>query len=201
MKHSYKIKETISGCRLLRRILLSVMFFIMAEHTFCQEKNKPGWQVGINLTNGLSYTGYNIYLTPEVSYGRHNIYVGPKYVVSDSYVPYRNIWGLNLGYRYDILSNARWCAGMGIDLQTAFYKPYNPYNLDAGNKHNKVHEMFLTLSLRYSFKPDNRLYIGLNIGSGFFSESYRDLIADKVNRNFNRTNMVTLTLGYKIFRK
>ncbi|PZF74470.1 hypothetical protein DN068_02495 [Taibaiella soli] len=141
-----------------------------------------------------------MYLMPEVSYGKHNLSIGPKYVVSDSYVPYKNVWGYNINYRYDIMTYKHWRSGISFDFQSAFYKPNNPYNLDVGNKHNKIHEMFVVLSLFYHFTKERRYYVGLDIGSGFFSESYHDLVIGKVNRNFGRTNMVTFTIGYKIFK-
>jgi len=184
-----------------RLLLFLFTYQLISSQGFAQTNKTSEWQGGISLSSGLSYTGFNLYLMPEVSYGKHNLAIGPKYVVSDSYVPYKNVWGYNISYRYDVIAYKHWRSGISADFQSSFYKPNNPYNLEIGNKHNKIHEMFVVLSLFYHFGFENRYYAGLDIGSGFFSESYHDLVADKVNRNFGRTNMVTFTIGYKIFKK
>lgn len=187
-----------------RLVFLFIYLSLSSHLSFAQpdssKNGKPHWSGGIGMSYGLSYTGFNMYLMPEVTYGKHNLAIGPKYVVSDSYVPYKNVWGYNITYRYDIMTYKHWRSGISANFQSAFYKPNNPYHVETGNSHNKIHEMFLVLSLFYHFAREHKCYIGLDIGSGFFSESYHDLVVGKVNRNFGRTNMVTLTIGCKIFK-
>lgn len=154
---------------------------------------------GIGITSGFSYTGLSAAVTPEFFYRHHRLYAGPKLVIDDSYFPYKNTWGLLAGYGYDILQNEHWRAGVHAEYQAVWYKPY-AYNNETAPSGNRAQEVNLGLDLFYHFLPQGRMYAGLHLGAGAFFETYHDVVTESHHINTGRTNMIRLSIGYKIFR-
>ncbi len=146
---------------------------------------------------GFSHTGYHLSLLIPVHYGKHTVYAGPKILPAESYLPSRNVWGVHAGYTYDMLRQHRWLTDAGIDYQCSFYKPY--HFSGNNNPYNRVQELYLMLGLAYCFRPEGRISIKLQLGSGLYADTWYDLSEGGSRTAFGRASAGRFTVSYKIF--
>jgi hypothetical protein len=161
------------------------------------ERFRATCRASIGIAGAVSHTGYSTALLPQVSYRQHSFYAGPRLLVDDSYLPYRNIWSINTGYFYSLLKNSHWEAVAGADYQCSFYKTYNPYNLPAPA--NRVQELTATVGISWRPDPAGRLAAMLQLGSGIYFDTYHDLIQNKRHNNAGRTSLIRISLHYLLF--
>lgn len=145
---------------------------------------------------GFTHTGYHASLLFPVHYGRHSVYAGPKILPTESYLPYRNIWGIHAGYGYRVLEAGRWYTDAGVDYQCSFYKPYSVMH---SNRYNRVQEIYLLLGLAYRLRPERRFSLKLQLGSGIYADTWQDLVEGRKRTGLGRASTGRFTVSYKLF--
>jgi len=155
--------------------------------------------VGAGLCTALSYSGVNASLLLHAGMGRHGIYAGPKVVLSDSYLFTSLVNGYQLGYNYTVVAAGQWRAAANFDYQVAYYKPYNPNDLDV-DKNNMLHELIPTLGLYYEVGKARQLQLGLHAGAGMYLSLYQDLVAGTSQTKQGYTSAVRLMIVYQFSR-
>ena len=175
-------------------IILFCFIFIQMNNAQSLVEEKENWILGIEGGAGLSFTGVNTKLNFLLIKNSNEFFIGPKLVTSDVYLPLRGPWGLNLGYRRNILEKRNWKSFVSLDYQVVFIEPYNPRNLPV-NGINNIQEFFF--SYGFQFQIGSHLTIGQQIGAGGFIEKTIDVIQDKKNRVSNYTGLLSLFFNYK----
>ncbi len=153
-------------------------------------------QADAAIAAGFSHTGYHTSLLFPVHYGRHTVYAGPKILLTESYLPFRNIWGIHAGYAYRVLQQGRWQADAGVDYQCSFYKPYS---ITGNNRYNRVQEIYFLLGLAYRIRPEGRIGIKLQLGSGLYADTWHDLVEGRKRTGLGRASTGRFTVSYKLF--
>ncbi len=184
----------------LRNVFVLLFYFMFFNGVDAQIKENvtKHWTFGIETGTSLSFTGVNAKLNFLMAKNENEFFIGPKLVTSDTYLPLQGPWGLNLGYRRNILAKGAWKSFVSLDYQVVFMEPYNPRNLEV-NGINTIQEFFF--SYGFQFQIGERFVIGQQIGAGGFIEKTIDVIQDEKNRVANYSGLLSLFFNYKFISK
>ncbi len=151
---------------------------------------------GVGLAAGMAHSGFASSLLIPIDWHRHTIYAGPRLLLSESYFPYSNTWGLQMGYAYRVMQMNRWGAEAAFDYQ---WGRYRPYFFGGPRDYNHLHEFNLFIGLSYAVFPKQGLDLKLHTGTGLYMDRWQDLSEGRKRSGVGRTSAVRLTLSYKLF--
>jgi hypothetical protein len=101
-------------------------FFLLTFSGFSQDngsKSHFGISAGVNYT----FSGVSLLLNLEYQNANHIFYTGPRLPVSRSYLPLKNPFGWNIGYRHEYMKNPEKVTSFffNIDYQIGFSKAFS----------------------------------------------------------------------------
>lgn len=139
----------------------------------------------------FSFTGLNVSLASTIILGDHEFYLGPKWVLSDTYLLNRGPWGIDLGYRWNMVQRNKIQGFANLEYQAAFLRP-------AGNgSKTVVQEMHGAYGLQW--KLSDKLKIGNSIGLGGVVEKSK-LLNGTTYRLDGFSFLFKLFLNYRLER-
>lgn len=178
-----------------RKHLISFLLLLTVSQGYGREQGRHVY-ADVGIAAGFAHTGYHTSLLFPVHWGKHTAYAGPRILLTESYLPFRSIWGVHAGYNYRVLQQERWQADAGIDYQCSFYKPYS---LGGNNRNNRVQEIYFLLGLAYRVRPESRIRIKLQLGSGLYADTWHDLVEGRKRTGLGRASTGRFTISYKLF--
>lgn len=159
-------------------------FLFFYIHLSAQE-TKPVITWGVEAGPSISFSGINSYLAATAQLGNHELFIGPKWVLSDSYLISRGPWGLDIGYRWNMVRQKRRSAFVSVEYQSVYQ------NTGSSNRKITVHETHLVYGFQWQL--GERWKLGNSLGLGGVMEKSRDIISGEVN------NLGGFSVLFKIF--
>lgn len=147
-----------------------------------------GWQVGLSLRSGFSFSGVNLGLCLDMKNEQVRFFVGPKVSLTRSYRPLSGPWGIIAGGDYVLNPAAELQSMLHAQYQATFFS-------GGGGGIDAIHEAFLGYGARYNLAP--QFFIGADAAIGFYIQSnYVETTA--VRRRFAGYNgLLQLNVGYE----
>lgn len=178
------------------KYFISLLLLLAVFHGNSRAQS-PSVHAEAGVAAGFSHTGYHLSLLVPIHYGNHAAYGGPKLLLTESYLPYRNVWGIHMGYAYRILDQQRWKGDVALDYQCSFYRAQG-YN--ASDRHNRIQELHLMLGLSYHPHPEARTAMKLQLGSGLYADTWHDYTEDRKRTGMGRAAAARFTVSYTLFK-
>jgi hypothetical protein len=144
---------------------LQIIFLILLFNSSPKEDPQNvirTWKPGIETGTSLSYSGFNQHFAATVSSGNNSFYAGPKFSLTNAYLPGKSIFGIGSGVRHVFARTGNLAAYFSLDYQGAFFRPQNaPADY---SKNNSVHEFNFSygvfFNIAYGFKAGNSIGFG-----------------------------------------
>lgn len=178
----------------MKRFLILALPLFLFFPGFSQDRGPHtpfGLSVGVNYT----FSGLSLLLNVEYQNADHIFYTGPRLPISRSYIPLKNPWGWNIGYRHEYMKSQEKVASFffNIDYQIAFSEAFS--HVKESNKLNYVHELFVGYGVQFKFSP--RVYLANVLGVGGHMESYYNVDLDERHKFFGYNNLLKFFFNYK----
>lgn len=177
---------------MLKKALLLLLFF-HSFHPTVTTAQDTFLSYGIETGPSISFSGINYHALAKVEWKSHELILGPKIVLSDTYLLARGPWGLNLGYRWNMVRQAKRMAFVAVEYQSAFLRA------GLSNRKVTVHETHLTYGFQWQL--GQRFRIGNGLGVGSFLEKSKHLITGQSNTLSGFSVLFRLFVNYSLSKK
>ncbi len=175
--------------KLYKRLFL---FFLCLHFCVLAQAQKSPIRFAIEGGTFFSFAGLNVSLTPMIALGDHEFYLGPKWVLSDTYLLSRGPWGIDLGYRWNMVQRNKIQGFANVEYQAAFLRP-------AGNgRKTVVQELHAAYGLQWQLS--NQWKIGNSIGLGGVQETSKQPNGT-IARLDGFSFLFKLFLNYRLIKK